>query len=103
MNLVLMGTPPAWLFFAVWIGAVLLVSVNLALFLRVRVRQRVAEHLVSKAAALDVLLATLCERAFVLQHAPIWLAWTQTMGSFEVEVTRTRTIPRAAGQQSTKE
>jgi hypothetical protein len=46
-------------------------------------------------ARLNLLLSELCVRAFVLHNAPIWQAWTDTIGDIDVSVaTRLKGPPR---------
>lgn len=42
--------------------------------------------LLRKVTALDILLADICTRAFILRAGQIWQPWTDTMGRISVQV-----------------
>jgi len=69
-----------WLLIAVNITAI---ALNVWL---VHGNLRLLDHL----RVLDQLLTAICHQAFMRDHQPIWQAWTNSMGSFRVEVAATR-------------
>jgi hypothetical protein len=73
---------------AIGIGLLTLVNVSLAVWNR-RAR-RLAEQQLAHLQALDILLQILCHKAFCRQHQPVWRAWTNAMGSFELRTTAIR-------------
>jgi len=52
-------------------------------------------RLVRRWYALDELLAHLCAVAFINQHKPIWKAWAEVMGDFNVTVHHRRRYPES--------
>ena len=53
----------------------------------------VAVRLVRHLRALDELLATICVKSYAEHHLPVWHAWKDVMGEFDVTVKPVRYEP----------
>ena len=83
---------------AIWAAGLAVFATNVAWCARIALKERTLRRLLVDMAALDGLLSSLCGQAFIMQHAPIWRAWTQTMGTIKVEISQTRDVKAGASE-----
>ena len=81
------------MFYLLW--ATLLSNIGLAVFYCWKVLEH--HRAIRRIVLLDQILTQIAIQSFANEHMPVWKAWSGVMGSFDVDFTVNRTIPKADG------